>query len=39
VHVQYLGLARLDDEPIRPGEQRTYAALTCQLSKAEQLIC
>ena len=34
VHVQYLGLARLDDKPIRPGEQRSYAALACRLSES-----
>jgi rare lipoprotein A len=39
VHVQYLGLARLDDKPIRPGEQRTYSALACRLSEAERLTC
>jgi rare lipoprotein A len=27
VHVVYLGNARLDEPPIRPGERRTYAAL------------
>ena len=26
VHVVYLGNARLDDKPIRPGERRDYAA-------------
>ncbi len=39
VHVQYLGLARLDDKPIRPGEQRTYAVASCGLPRAEQLTC
>ena len=39
VHVQYLGLARLDDKPIRPGEQRTYVAATCPLPQVEQLVC
>ncbi len=39
VHIQYLGLARLDDKPIRPGEQRTYVAATCPLSQVEQLVC
>ena len=27
VHVVYLGNARLDEKPIRPGERRAYAAL------------
>jgi peptidoglycan lytic transglycosylase len=39
VHVQYLGLARLDEKPIRPGEQRAYAAATCALPKPEHLVC
>ena len=39
VHVQYLGLARLDDKPIRPGEGRAYAAATCALPKAERQLC
>ncbi len=39
VHVQYLGLARLDEKPIRRGEARSYAALTCELPKAQHMIC
>jgi rare lipoprotein A len=39
VHVRYLSLARLDDKPIRPGEQRTYAAATCELPRPERLVC
>jgi rare lipoprotein A len=27
VHVTYLGNARLDEPPLRPGDRRTYAAL------------
>jgi rare lipoprotein A len=39
VHVRYLGLARLDDKPIRPGEQRAYTTLACRLSETERLTC
>ncbi len=39
VHLQYLGLARLDDKPIRPGERRSYTTLACRLSESEQLTC
>ena len=39
VHVQYLGLARLDDKPIRPGEPRTYAVATCPLPEPDHLVC
>jgi rare lipoprotein A len=39
VHVRYLGLAPLDEPPIRPGEGRTYAALSCQLPEPERLVC
>jgi rare lipoprotein A len=39
VHVRYLGVARLDEAPIRPGEGREYAALSCQLSEPEGLVC
>ncbi len=39
VHVQYLGLARLDEKPIRPGEGRAYAAATCALPKTEHMTC
>ena len=31
VQVRYLGLARLDEAPIRPGENRQYATLSCEL--------
>ena len=39
VHVVYLGTARLDEKPIRPGERRTYASLSCQLAKPQRLVC
>ena len=39
VHVRYLGLARLDEAPIRPGERREYAAISCKLPEPEVLIC
>ena len=39
VKVRYLGLAALDEPPIRPGEGREYAALSCQLPEPEQLVC
>jgi len=39
VEVRYLGLARLDEPPIRPGEGRKYAALSCQLSEPARLVC
>jgi rare lipoprotein A len=39
VQVRYLGLARLDEAPIRPGEDRQYATLSCQLPKPERLVC
>lgn len=39
VQVRYLGLARLDEAPIRPGEDRQYATLSCQLSRPEPLVC
>ena len=39
VHVLYLGTARLDDTPIRPGERRAYASLGCQLPEPERLVC
>jgi rare lipoprotein A len=39
VHVRYLGVARLDEAPIRPGDGREYAALSCQLPEPERLIC
>jgi rare lipoprotein A len=39
VQVRYLGLARLDEAPIRPGEGREYAAISCQLPEPERLVC
>ena len=39
VQVRYLGLARLDEAPIRPGERRQYAAISCQLPQPGQLVC
>jgi rare lipoprotein A len=39
VQVRYLGLARLDEAPIRPGERRQYAAMSCQLPQPERLVC
>ena len=39
VHVQYLGVARLDQKPIRPGEAREYASLTCDLTAPRRLVC
>ena len=39
VHVVYLGTARLDEKPIRPGERREYASLSCQLPEPERLVC
>jgi rare lipoprotein A len=39
VQVRYLGLARLDEAPIRPGEERQYAATSCQLPAPERLVC
>jgi rare lipoprotein A len=39
VHVVYLGTARLDETPIRPGERREYASYSCQLPKPERLVC
>ena len=39
VHVVYLGTARLDEKPIRPGERREYASLSCQLPTPERLVC
>jgi rare lipoprotein A len=39
VQVRYLGLARLDEPPIRPGESRQYAALACELPAPERLVC
>jgi rare lipoprotein A len=39
VQVRYLGLARLDEAPIRPGEDRQYATLSCELPQPERLVC
>jgi rare lipoprotein A len=39
VHVQYLGIAALDEMPIRPGEAREYASLTCDLAAPRRLVC
>jgi rare lipoprotein A len=39
VRVRYLGLAALHEQPIRPGEGREYAALSCELPEPEQLVC
>jgi len=39
VHVALLGLAPLDDAPIRPGERREYAVLSCQRPEPQTLTC
>jgi rare lipoprotein A (peptidoglycan hydrolase) len=39
VQVRYLGLAHLDEAPIRPGEERRYAAMSCHLPAPERLVC
>jgi rare lipoprotein A len=39
VQVRYLGLAQLEEAPIRPGDGRRYAALSCQLPEPERLVC
>jgi rare lipoprotein A len=39
VHVVYLGLARLDDPPIYPGETREYATAQCVLPRPRALVC
>jgi rare lipoprotein A len=39
VQVSYLGLARLDDAPIRPGETRAYAMAQCVLPRPRALVC
>jgi rare lipoprotein A len=39
VQVRYLGLGRLDETPIRPGDDRQYATLSCELPKPERLVC
>ena len=39
VHVSYLGLARLDEAPIYPGDRRQYAAFACKLPEPDVLAC
>jgi rare lipoprotein A len=39
VNVTYLGLAQLDDMPIRPGEDRQYAMAQCVLPRPRALAC
>jgi rare lipoprotein A len=39
VQVSYLGLARLDDAPIYPGESRQYAMAQCVLPRPQALVC
>lgn len=39
VHVSYLGLARLDEAPIYPGDGRQYAAFSCKLPEPDVLAC
>ncbi len=39
VHVEYLGIAALDEKPIRPGEAREYASLACTLPEPDRLVC
>jgi rare lipoprotein A len=39
VHVIYLGVAALDEPPIRPGEAREYTALSCELLEPARLTC
>ncbi|HEX5078231.1 MAG TPA: septal ring lytic transglycosylase RlpA family protein [Geminicoccaceae bacterium] len=39
VHVTYMGLARLDDAPIHPGEERGYAMAQCVLPRPRALVC
>ena len=39
VHVTYMGLARLDDTPIHPGEERAYAMAQCVLPRPRALVC
>lgn len=39
VHVRYLGIAPLDESPIRPGERRQYVALRCTLPEPGRLVC
>jgi hypothetical protein len=39
MHVKYLGMAPLDEPPLRPGEARIYVALDCELPEPERLTC
>jgi rare lipoprotein A len=39
VQVRYLGVARLDEAPIRPGDDRQYATRSCELPEPERLVC
>ena len=39
VHMIYLGMARLDEPPIRPGEAREYTTLRCELLEPDRLTC
>ena len=39
VHVTFLGNGRLDEKPIRPGERRAYASLSCELPEPARLVC
>jgi rare lipoprotein A len=39
VHVAFLGMAPLDDAPIRPGERREYAVLSCKMPEPVTLTC
>jgi rare lipoprotein A len=39
VHVIYLGVAALDEPPIRPGEAREYTAPSCELLEPARLTC
>jgi rare lipoprotein A len=39
VHVIYLGVAVLDEPPIRPGEARESSALDCELVEPGRLAC
>ncbi len=39
LQVTYLGLAQLDDTPIRPGEDRQYAMAQCELPRPRALVC
>lgn len=39
VRIRYLGMADLDELPIRPGEQRQYATRSCKLPEPSTLVC